>query len=144
MYVMHKIFTRIGIRKTRNTDDSLGSGTKLLLPSWILGFSTQGERHTWCHSLPQFHFLSGGFIMTSVIVTSSLCEREHLRSMCALTRALSRKVLSRTKPKDKIKPTKNENKKKMSFRSYITHIASNTTRKSQSTHRAYNSVFKPE
>ena len=30
---------RIGIPKnTRNTDDSLGSGTKLLLPSWLLGF----------------------------------------------------------------------------------------------------------
>ena len=29
---MHKMFIRTGIRKTRNTDDSLGSGTKLLLP----------------------------------------------------------------------------------------------------------------
>ena len=34
---VHRMFIRIGIRKTRNTDDSLGSGTKLLLPSWLLG-----------------------------------------------------------------------------------------------------------
>ena len=38
------MFLHIGIRKTRNTDDSLGSGTKLLLPSLSLGFSTRGER----------------------------------------------------------------------------------------------------
>ena len=44
----------------------------------------------------------GFFIMTSVIITSSPREREHLRSMCAPTRALSRRVLSLTKPKDKI------------------------------------------
>ena len=30
----------------RNTDDSFGSGTKLLLPSLSLGFLTQGERDT--------------------------------------------------------------------------------------------------
>ena len=41
--------------------------------------------------------------MTSVIVTSSPREREHLRSMCAPTRALSRIVLSLTKPNDNIK-----------------------------------------
>ena len=38
------MFIRIGIRKTRNTDDSLGSGAKLLLPSLSLGFSTRGEK----------------------------------------------------------------------------------------------------
>ena len=38
------MFIRIGIWKTRNTDDSLGSGTELLLPSLSLGFSTPGER----------------------------------------------------------------------------------------------------
>ena len=48
------------------------------------------------------HFLSGIFIMTSVIVTSFPREREHLRSMFAPTRALSRPSLSLTKPKDKI------------------------------------------
>ena len=31
---------------TRNTDNSLCSGTKLLLPSWLLGFSTRRERKT--------------------------------------------------------------------------------------------------
>ena len=35
----------IEIRKTRNTDDSLGSGTKLLLPSWLLGIRHE-ERDT--------------------------------------------------------------------------------------------------
>ena len=40
---MHKMFIRIGIRKTRNTDDSLSLGTKHLLPSLSLGLSTRGE-----------------------------------------------------------------------------------------------------
>ena len=41
-----KTFTCIGIRKnTRNTDDSFGSGTKLLLPSWLLSFQHE-ERET--------------------------------------------------------------------------------------------------
>ena len=39
------MFIRIGILKTRNTDDSLGSGTKLLLPFLSLGFR-QEERET--------------------------------------------------------------------------------------------------
>ena len=51
---------------------------------------------------PQSYFLSGIFIMTFGIVTSSAREREHLHSMCALARALSRIVLSLTKPNDKI------------------------------------------
>ena len=33
-------------QNTRNTDRSLGSGTKMLLPSLSLGFSTRGERDT--------------------------------------------------------------------------------------------------
>ena len=49
----------------------------------------------------QSHFLSGVFIMTFVIVTSSTRECE-LYSMCAPARALSQIVLSQTKPKDKI------------------------------------------
>ena len=56
----------------------------------------------WRHSHPQSYFISGVFIMTSVIVISSLREREHLRSMFAPTGALSQKVLSLTEPKDKI------------------------------------------
>ena len=35
---MHIMFILIGIRKTQNIDDSLGSGMKLLLPSLSLGF----------------------------------------------------------------------------------------------------------
>ena len=50
--------------------------------------------------------------MTFVIVTSSVHERE-LHSMCAPARALSRIVLSLTKPNDKISPTKNDNIKKI-------------------------------
>ena len=43
----HRMFIRIGIRKTRNTDDSLGPGTKLLLPSLSLGFQhKERETHT--------------------------------------------------------------------------------------------------
>ena len=141
---MHKIFIRIGIRKTLNTDDFLGSGTKLLLPSLSLGFrheeretpffyadcssivssgltdSTNERTHpavhkldsprpdsnpnslrlspnlnslllfkitknpshhfrAWRHSHGQFHLLSGAFIVTTVIATSSLRAREHLR-----------------------------------------------------------------
>ena len=36
----------------------------------------------WRHSRRRSHFLSGVFIMTSVIVTSSPRVREHLHSMC--------------------------------------------------------------
>ena len=50
---------------------------------------------------PQSHFLSGVFIITFVIVTSSVCECE-LYSMCAPACALSQIVLSLTKPNDKI------------------------------------------
>ena len=40
-------FTCIRIRKTLETLATLGSsGTKLLLTSWLLVFSTRGERHT--------------------------------------------------------------------------------------------------
>ena len=163
---LRKTFTCIRIWKTLETLTTLcSSGTKLLLPSWLLGFffrfSTRGERDTifsmltvpsdpttrgasrrpnwtglaeaqkssrfaqvrfatncfffknhpkslahrfraWRHSHPHSHFRSGVFIMTSVIVTSSPYERKHLRSMCAPVRALSRIVLSLTKPKDKI------------------------------------------
>ena len=45
MHKMFIMFIRIGIRKTRNTDDSLGTGTKLLLPSLSLGFRHE-ERET--------------------------------------------------------------------------------------------------
>ena len=43
IYGYVKTSTCIGI--PRNTDDSLGSGTKLLLPSWLLGFQHE-ERET--------------------------------------------------------------------------------------------------
>ena len=38
MFKMFIMFIHIGIQKTRSPDDSLGSGTKLLLPSLSLGF----------------------------------------------------------------------------------------------------------
>ena len=156
-------------KKTRNTDDSLGSGTKPFITFLTFRFSTRGESDTqfllcWlfhltgpraAHSqdptrfvqsqisthwpnkhsrilqqttglaLPKFEsqLASNCFLkilknpspslpgMTSFkspvlfpirvffIMTS---EREHLHSMCTHSRALSRKVLSLTKPKDKI------------------------------------------
>ena len=64
------MFIRIGIRKTRNTDDSLGSGTKLLLPSLSLGFRHE-ERET--HN----------FSMLTVRPSSalnSLTQRTHART----------------------------------------------------------------
>ena len=64
--------------------------------------SSSHRFRAWRHSHSQSYFLSGVFIMTSVIITSSPREREHLRSMCAPTRVLSRIVLSLTKLKDKI------------------------------------------
>ena len=54
MYIMHlngcvKTFTCIGI--PRNTDDSLVSGTKLLLPSWLSGFRHEKrETHNFCYA----------------------------------------------------------------------------------------------
>ena len=46
IYEFVKTFTCRGIpRNTRNTDDSLVSGTKLLLPSWLLGIRHE-ERDT--------------------------------------------------------------------------------------------------
>ena len=62
------------------------------------------------------HFLSGVFIVTSLIVTSAPRVREHLHSTNSCTK---RKVLSLTKPKGKIYKTKNDNIKK-SHRNYIT------------------------
>ena len=38
-------------KNTRNTDDFLGSGTKLLLPSWLLGFQhAERERHNFYYA----------------------------------------------------------------------------------------------
>ena len=56
-FIMYKIFPRIytdvlnvhmhrNPKNTRNTDDSLGSGTKLLITFLTFRFSTRGERHT--------------------------------------------------------------------------------------------------
>ena len=54
------MFIRVRIRKTRNTGDFLGSGTKLLLPSLSLGFWHE-ERETQffyadCSSIVSFQF----------------------------------------------------------------------------------------
>ena len=49
MITLRKIYGNVYMRRnpknTRNTDDSLGSGTKLLLPSWLLRFQNE-ERET--------------------------------------------------------------------------------------------------
>ena len=163
---------------TRNTDDSLGSGTKILLPSLSLGFRHE-ERET------QFFYADCSSIVSSQLTDptnarappastnwtglaqvrkiNSLCLSPNLNSlllfkitknpspslpdmtsitspvqfhiwgfccdicdchilpahvwtpalMSAPTHALSRKVLSQTKPKDKIYKTKNDNIKKI-------------------------------
>ena len=58
------IFIRIGIRKTRNTDDSLGTGTKLLLPSLSLGFQHE-ERER------QFFYADCSFIVSFQLTDST-------------------------------------------------------------------------
>ena len=56
----------IGIRKTRNTDDSLGSGTKLLLPSLSLGFRhEERERERETHTHTQFFYADCSSIVSS-------------------------------------------------------------------------------
>ena len=148
---MCKTFIGIGIRKTLETLTTLGcSGTKLLLPSWLIGFQYE-ERGTQILLCWLFHliqqcaahlvdptglaslrlrnqlasprsksqltaFFSKNHQKSSAPVLFriqgfyyDICdchipprERKHLRSMCASTRALSRIVLSLTKPKDQI------------------------------------------
>ena len=165
-------------RNTRNTDDSLGSGTKLLLPSLSLGFPHE-ERETQffyadCSSIvssqltdptnarahPAIHklhrprpgpknnslrlspnlnslllfkitknpspSLPGMTSFTSPVLFSIWCFYSDIWDchilparawtpalMSAPTHALNRKVLSLTKPKDKIYKTKNDNIKKI-------------------------------
>ena len=66
------MFIRIGIRKTRNTDDSLGSGTKLLLPSLSKGFRHE-ERDT------QFFYAD-----CSSVVSSQLTDSTNTRALPAV------------------------------------------------------------
>ena len=167
--------------ETLETLTTLGSsGTKLLLPSWLLGFQhEERERDTISTSLtvpsdpttcsasrrPNWPGLDEAWKSTrfAQVRISTTCffskitqnpqpiasghDVIHIPShisypgfllwhlwlshpprasvntwtwtMCAPTRALSRIVLSLTKPNDKIYPTKNDNMKK-SFRNYIT------------------------
>ena len=63
------MFIRIEIRKTRNTDDFLGSGTKLLLPSLSLGFRHK-EKET------QFFYADCSSIVSSQL-TDSTNARAH-------------------------------------------------------------------
>ena len=166
------MFIRVGIRKTRNTDDSLGSGTKLLLPSLNLGFrQEERERHNFSYadsfiwpnkraraprskqldwprpdanpnslrlspnlnSLLLFKItknpspsLPGMTSFTSPVlfpIWGSYCDtcdchflpaRARTPALTSVpTHALSRKVLSLTKPKDKIYKTRNDNIKKI-------------------------------
>ena len=61
------------------------------------------------------YFLSGVFIVTSVIVTSTPHAREHLHTTNPCTK---RKVLSITKPKSKIYKTINDNIKNIPLKLY--------------------------
>ena len=74
----------------------------------VFFFKFQNPQHfrAWHHSRPRAYFLSGFFIVTSLIVTSAPRVREPLQSMCAPKRCTKRKVLSLSKPKGKIYKTK--------------------------------------
>ena len=156
-------------RNTRNTDDSLGSGTKLLLPSLSLGFrheeretqffytdcssivSSQLTDPTNCTGLAQVRKINllrlsqnlNSLLFSKIIKNPSpsllgmtsftspilfpfcgfyfdICDCHILPArawkpalMSAPTHAISQKVLSLTKPKDKIYKTKNGNIKKI-------------------------------
>ena len=63
------MFIHIGIQKTRNTDDSLGPGTKLLLRSLSLGFRHE-KRET------QFFYADCSSIVSSQL-TDSTNTRAH-------------------------------------------------------------------
>ena len=71
---MHRMFIRIGIRKTQNIDDSLGSGTKLLLPSLSLGFRHE-ERET------QFFYADCHLCWLSSSALNSLTQPTHARTV---------------------------------------------------------------
>ena len=173
------MFIRIGIRKTGNTDDLLGSGTKLLLPSLSLGFRHEKRETQFfyvdCSSTVSFQLTDStnacvhpavkkldsprpgpknqlasskfksqltafiqnhlesqpitsghdvihipspifylGFLLWHLWFLHPLRARAWTPAlMSAPTHALSRKVLSLTKPKDKICKTKNDNIKKI-------------------------------
>ena len=67
----------------------------------------------WRQSRPRFHFQSGIFIVTSLIVTSTPLVNTCTQLTHALTNPCTKwKVLSLTKPKGKIYKTKNDNIKK--------------------------------
>ena len=66
---VHRMFVRIEIRKARNTDDSLGKRTKLLLSSLSLGFQHE-ERET------QFFYVDCSSIV-SFQLTDSTNTRTH-------------------------------------------------------------------
>ena len=51
---------------------------------------------------PQSHFSYLGFLITTFVIVTSSARKRELHSMCAPARALSRIVLSLTKPNDKI------------------------------------------
>ena len=85
------MFIRTGIRKTRNTDDSLGSGTKLLLPL-SLGFRYE-ERET------QFFYAD-----CSSIVSSQLTESTNARAHPAVHKL----DWPRPGPKNQLVPSKSK------------------------------------
>ena len=171
------MFIRVGIWKIRNTDDSLGSGTKLLLPSLSLGIwheeretqffyadclsivssqltqptrlrTPQSTNWTGLAQVRKINSLRPSSNLNSLLffkitknpslslpgMTSftspvpfpiwgfyfDICDCHILPTrtwtpalMSAPTHAVTRKVLSLTKPKDKIYKTKNDNIKKI-------------------------------
>ena len=125
MYKTSIIFIKCSYayRNPKNTKHwrlSFGSGTKLLVPSLSLGFSARGERDTIfyadCSFIVSFQLTDSITQVRKINQISTHCfYSKSLRIpalMSAPDRALSRKVLSLTEPKDKIYKTKNDNIKK--------------------------------
>ena len=109
----------------------LGELRKSTRPVWVqnstlfffqISKSSAHRFRAWCHSHPQLHFSIWGFYF-DICDCLILPARAWTRAlMSTSTHALSRKVLSQTKPKGKIYKTKNDDIKKILPQLYKTSI----------------------
>ena len=81
-------WSRRGVTKNRLPSSRLEfqlthSEFKSQLTVFFFEFQNLQCFHAWHHSHLRFHFLSGVFIATYLIVTSASCTHEHLHSMYA-------------------------------------------------------------
>ena len=96
------------LRSSRLESQLTRSGFKYQLTVFFFKFQNPQRFRAWRHSPPRSYFLSGFFIVTSLIVTFTCTQCVYLTNPCT-----KRKVLSLTKTKGKIYKTK-------SLRNYIT------------------------